>query len=208
MYVGKKYTATVTKGFELEYTCKHCGFKSDATVVGVGQGQGNSPYFLDKEGARARASSSASSDAWHNAELTLRLCPCPKCRKRDASGFLIRSAFALVGSAGLLWGAGALIASIKGRTDDALLWIFGTLGVITPVLIFYTTIQWKWTTAEQRVVFHAISGKPRPRKRADDDDGEARREGSREVADGEEEREEQDEQDERAPRRRRRRGAE
>jgi hypothetical protein len=80
MYVGKKYTATVRKGFELEYRCKHCGFTSDTTVIGVGTGQGNSPYFLDGQGARSRAARSAGSDARKNAELTLKLCPCPKCR--------------------------------------------------------------------------------------------------------------------------------
>jgi hypothetical protein len=171
MYVGKQYTATVRKGFELEYRCKHCGFTSDTTVIGVGMGKGNSPYFLDGEGARSRAAQSAGSDARTNAELTLKLCPCPKCRKRDAAGFIASSAFAMVGSAGFVWGVGWLIGSIKGRMDDAILWIFGLLGLAMPVILFFTMVQWKWTTAEGRVIFHPL-GKPRDAEGEDGDDDE------------------------------------
>jgi hypothetical protein len=88
----------------------------------------------------------------------------------------------MVASAGFLWGFGWLIGSIKGRMDDALLWIFGLAGLAMPVIVFYTLVQWKWATAEGRVIFHAL-GKPRDDEGEDgddeeDDDGEAAREGA------------------------------
>jgi predicted RNA-binding Zn-ribbon protein involved in translation (DUF1610 family) len=165
MYVGKKYTATRTNEFDMEFRCVRCGFTAECSVVGVGMGQGNSAYFTDNEGAAERAASRATEDASKNAELTLKLCPCPKCGARDSTGFIAQSALALVGSTAFSWGLGWFIASLKGGKDDAAFWIFGLMGLILPVILFYTTIQWKWTTAEQRVAFKEPEGEE-PKKRA------------------------------------------
>ena len=59
MYVGRKYTATQTKGFDMLFACPRCRFESDVHVIAVGQGAGASPYFLDEEGARERAHAAA-----------------------------------------------------------------------------------------------------------------------------------------------------
>src|SRR5262245_33970381 len=99
MYVGKKYTATARRGFEMHYRCKTCQYERDAFVVGVGTGQGNSPYFMDNDGAAGRAEEAAATDAQKNAELTLKLCPCPRCGRRDSAGFIASSIFAILGSA-------------------------------------------------------------------------------------------------------------
>jgi hypothetical protein len=168
MYVGNKYTATRTNAFEMEYRCKRCGFTRDCTVVGVGMGQGSSAYFLDNEGAAERAETRAQSDAAKNAELTVKLCPCPKCGARDASGFIAESVLALVGSALLVWGVGWLVTSLKGGRDSVALWIFGPIGLLTPIFVFFTHIRWKWTTAKGRVAFHTPAGgedAPKKKKR-------------------------------------------
>lgn len=164
MYVGKQYTETRTNAFEMEFRCVRCGFTSDCTVVGVGMGQGNSAFYLDNEGAAERAANRARKDAAKNAELTLKLCPCPKCRARDSAGFIAEAALAVVGSMAFLWGLGWLVASLQGGSDDMAFWIFGLTGLAMPVLLFFTAIQWKWTTAEERVVFKEAKKKERRRR--------------------------------------------
>lgn len=161
MYVGKKYTATKTDTFDMEFRCVRCGFTSECSVRGVGIGQGNSAYFTDNQGAERRAESRASDDASKNAELTLKLCPCPKCGARDSTGFIAQSALAMVGSMAFLWGIGYFVASLKGGKDDAAFWIFGVIGLAMPFILYFTQIQWKWETAEQRVAFKADE-EPKP----------------------------------------------
>jgi hypothetical protein len=163
VYVGKKYTETRTNAFEMEFRCVRCGFTSDCTVVGVGMGQGNSAFFTDNEGAAKRAASRAREDAVKNAELTLKLCPCPKCGARDSAAFIAEAALAMVGSMAFLWGIGWFVASLKGGKDDTAFWIFGLVGLAMPVILFFTSIQWKWTTAEGRVVFKEAKKKVRRR---------------------------------------------
>lgn len=149
MYVGKKYAATRTEHRGLEYHCKHCGHTVDVVVTGVGMGQGQSPFFVDNEGAASRAEERALEDAGKNAELTLKLWPCPRCGKRDATGFLVESALVLAASAGLFLGLGFLVGSLK---KGGPVWIFWIGAVLTPILLFYYGIQWKWTTAKDRVI--------------------------------------------------------
>ncbi len=149
MYVGKKYTATRTEHLALEYRCKHCGYTVDVVVTGVGMGQAQSPFFLDNEGAAGRADEHAVANAGKNTELTLKLWPCPKCGKRDAAGFLVESAFLLAASAAMFAGIGFLVGSLK---KGGPVWIFWIGAVLTPILLFYYGIQWKWTTAKDRVI--------------------------------------------------------
>lgn len=180
MYVGKRYTATVDQDFELPYRCKHCGFKSDTTVFSFGSGQGHSPYFLDAQGARERAGAKAASDARNNAWTALRLCPCPKCKMRDAAGFIVRSTLLIVVTAGPLWAFAWTVASVHTSEYDIIVWGLGIFGLVIVLVVGFVALR-EWTTAEDRVIFHAIDGKPLPAARDDEaerDDEEASQEGA------------------------------
>ena len=61
MYVGRRHTATIRAKRVMSFRCVHCGHRAKALVVGVGQGQGSSPYFLDESGAKERAISGGES---------------------------------------------------------------------------------------------------------------------------------------------------
>ena len=150
MYVGKKYTATHTKAFDLVFECP-CGFSSDAQVVGVGQGAGNSPYFLDEGGARERAQSSAVAAAGKNAEETVRLAPCPRCHKRPGMARFVLEL--LAGTIGIVVGMGLLAALVsRGRFDGASQVIFGLTTVACLGAIGY--MRWiQFSTAPMRVSF-------------------------------------------------------
>lgn len=154
MYVGNKYTATRQHTDLRDFVCKACHYQGRAVVVGVGQGAGNSAYFLDNSGARERAGAAADEAAETNAVLTLSLARCPRCGNRDEAAvrfFWLKMAATLVASALFLWGIGAVVAAIQGP-DPVLFWIFGPLGFAMPPLIWWME-SWKWTTVDRRVVF-------------------------------------------------------
>src|SRR5512141_198244 len=104
MYVGRKHTATIHAEVELPFACQFCRFKGTAKVVGVGQGVGNSPYFLDDQGAASRASSEAAEKARENAALTLKLARCPGCGARDDGAVRGEQLKAVLASVGTLIG--------------------------------------------------------------------------------------------------------
>ena len=154
MYVGKQ--VTVTSKFEtvLPYHCKQCGYNSEAVVIGVGQGAGNSPYFMNNSGAQEKAHSRATSAAEKNAELTLSLKRCPKCGGRDEAsvrGFWLKSILGLVGVSLFLLATAGLIFAIDRKSW--VFWIFGPLALITPLILYKMTVGWKWSTVDQRVAF-------------------------------------------------------
>jgi hypothetical protein len=60
----------------------------------------------------------------------------------------------LVGMALFIWGVGWVLAQIQGRrSSEILFWIFGLVGLITPIAYFFIGVRWKWTTAKGRVAF-------------------------------------------------------
>jgi hypothetical protein len=71
MYVGKSHTATITSRGVRTFVCPSCSHEALAIVVGVGQGAGQSPFFLDEEGAKERASREGAKNAEENAAFTL-----------------------------------------------------------------------------------------------------------------------------------------
>jgi len=153
MYVGKKVTVTQRAEDLRVFHCHDCATAATAYVVGVGQGQGNSAFFLDNSGAAVRADKCAIEAAERNVELTLSLARCPSCGQRDAAavrGFWLRYAFAVAAGVGLLWSLGGIVYSLEG--SEAALWIFGPLGPVTGAAIAWME-AWKWTTVDQRVAF-------------------------------------------------------
>lgn len=170
MYAGKKYTAIRRGALDTVYHCVHCGWTQGCIVVGVGLGEGNSAFFTDNGGAARRAEEEADQNALKNAELTLRLCPCPKCGKRNSAKFIFESTLALAGSMLLPWAVGWFISSSGGgRGSGNIGWgVFGALGLILPFILFFTMIEWRWTTAKERVAFTAEEEQteaPRPKKK-------------------------------------------
>jgi hypothetical protein len=121
--------------------------------VGVGQGQGNSAFFLDEEGAKSRASSSAELEARRNLKQTLDLARCPRCGQRDEAALSHLRIKAVLGSLG----AGVFLVAM-GLILDAMkrghvgLYIFAPIAVFTAGFIYWSQ-KWKWQTAEQRVAF-------------------------------------------------------
>jgi hypothetical protein len=153
VYVGNKHTATVTARTELMFRCVHCAAESSALVVGVGQGAGNSAFFLDESGAKERARDSAGSAAERNALLTLDLAACPACGKRNESALSALKGKAILGVVGTL-----IAFPIIGLIFDALkrghigLYIFIPTGLFTAWAI-WNGQKWKWETVDDRVAF-------------------------------------------------------
>jgi hypothetical protein len=155
MYVGNRHTATVTVKDVLEFQCKLCGHKADALVVGVGQGQGNSAFFLDESGAKSRASSSAEENARKNLVQTLTLARCPKCHRRDESAYNGMRMKTILGSLG----GGAFLIALGFFLDwthrgNMGMYICAPLALLTAGFIYWSQ-KWKWETAEKRVAFTA-----------------------------------------------------
>ena len=168
------------------------------TVAGCTSGRSTRPFFLDNQGAAGRAETRAREDAGKNAELTLRLWPCPKCEKRDGTVFIVESAIMLAASAGLFLGLGFLVSSLATGGPA---WMFWVGAVLSPILLFHYGIQWKWTTAKDRVIpvedlekrlAEAAAAEAKPRRTADLRAKRRARaraaEEARAAADGEEER--------------------
>src|SRR5690242_9150309 len=59
MYVGRRYTATVVGSVWKTICCEFCGLEWAYQLTRRAQGTGRSPYFLDNDGARQRASEEA-----------------------------------------------------------------------------------------------------------------------------------------------------
>lgn len=155
MYVGKSHTATITSRGVRTFVCPSCAHEALAVVVGVGQGAGQSPFFLDEEGAKERASREGTKNAEENAALTLALARCPKCFARDEGKLTAEKAKAIAGAVACiaifpLFGL-LLDASHSGRSSAGL-FIFVPLGFVTAYFVFVSQ-RWKWETVDNRVHF-------------------------------------------------------
>lgn len=174
MYVGKSHTATITSRGVRTFVCPSCSHEALAIVVGVGQGAGQSPFFLDEEGAKERASREGAKNAEENAAFTLSLARCPKCFWRDDRKIALEKAKAMAGALACvlvfpLFGL-LLDASHSGRSSAGL-FIFVPLGFFTAFFVFVSQ-RWKWETVENRVHFlsdeeldalGALTGDAKPR---------------------------------------------
>jgi hypothetical protein len=155
MYVGRRHTVTVTSKQLLPYACPFpdCKHEAVALVVGVGQGEGNSPYFLDETGAKERASQKGSHAADENARLTLRLARCPRCKRRDDTALRAvkgKAIAAVVATLVLFPLFGMFIDSLNHSSFGT--WIFGVIALFVAVFIWKMQ-SWKWTTIDHRVAF-------------------------------------------------------
>ncbi|MBX3200029.1 MAG: hypothetical protein KF894_17975 [Labilithrix sp.] len=160
MYVGRKHTAIRSAEVERTFRCKGCGYASPVRVLGIGEGTGNSPYFLDGDGARRRADDEAASRAHADADVVLAIVPCPECGERDpeaARAFKVRGLLATLG----LLAVGCVIAVVfvaimsRARVGMGLVFGVGT-GVLSAAAGIYVDRAKRsatWDGAMLRVTF-------------------------------------------------------
>lgn len=173
MYVGRRMISTVTVRDILSYTCKHCEFRGEALVTAVGQGQGQSPFFLDNEGAANRASERAERDAREKLVDTIGIATCPSCGKRDASA--VRGAYVWaillgLGLAAVCWGVFFVLDLERHRPLGLTLRAVASAGVFAGVLflrlraVFSADKRVQWTDVPK--VKPAKPRQPLPEARA------------------------------------------
>lgn len=88
MYIGRQNRVKREITRRMTFSCRTCGLTREAIVKGIGVGIGNSPYFMDNEGARRRAADKASANSEKSIRLNLRLARCPQCGSRDGQALL------------------------------------------------------------------------------------------------------------------------
>jgi hypothetical protein len=153
MYVGRRHTVTAQSKQVLPFQCRSCNHQAMALVVGVGQGQGNSPYMLDESGAKQRAADSSRRAADDNARLTLKLAVCPKCHRRDEDALRSLKTKAVATMVAMVVGLfllGLFFDSLKNTGFGV--WIFGVTGLFAAWFVWQKS-SWKWTTIDNRVAF-------------------------------------------------------
>lgn len=154
MYVGNKHTSVTSANKMLDYACDSCGFTSKVMVTGVGQGQGNSPYFMDETGAEKRALKHANKNAIENIDETFKIARCPKCNKRNetnVSAFWRKQIRKIVLGMLLFFGVGGLVYTLVD--EGFVLIIFGVLALFLLPIMYYIDVGWRWKTADGRIQF-------------------------------------------------------
>lgn len=126
MYIGERHSAETRETIDVEYRCRWCGLAKWARSSARGVGMARSPSFVDREGARDRAATSATSDALDIAEAALANVKCPGCGKTNAeknatSPVVMVAGPLLVGALAGVWlfggvggGIGALVGALLG----------------------------------------------------------------------------------------------
>lgn len=125
MYVGYRYSISVSGSRWKAVHCTHCHTEWAYQVTRQATGAGRSPYFLDEDGAQERARASAAQKLERLLDAAVEEIACPKCgwyqaemaqrlRARQYSGLAMLSAFGLAGAIGTLaiGGSEALLFSL------------------------------------------------------------------------------------------------
>jgi hypothetical protein len=87
MYVGRKYTATVTGSVWRAVTCEHCRLQWAYKLTRKAEGTGRSAYFLDNSGASRRADDEAETELKRKLENDVDAIPCPRCQRYQQAMF-------------------------------------------------------------------------------------------------------------------------
>jgi hypothetical protein len=158
IYAGMKFEATRTDTFVHEFTCKKCGFSCDADVRARGYAQAHSPFFLDNDGARRRASEDAWAASAKNARATLRFVTCPRCCFKNRLGlalFLLQVLLLLSLAAGLFF---VFAGYFWSAHEQGMALLFGAGGVAMMVGLYWAYFHPKWAGADRRVIFSRNPG--------------------------------------------------
>ena len=113
MYVGNRYTVSVSGSRWKAVRCTHCRSEWAYKVSRQATGEGRSPYFLDNDGAKARARSSAVESLERALASAVDNIACPRCgyyqedmvqrlRSSQHTGLAVLGGFAIAGALGTL----------------------------------------------------------------------------------------------------------
>ena len=113
MYVGNRYTVSVSGSRWKAVHCTHCRTDWAYKVSRQATGEGRSPYFLDNDGAQARARQSAVESLERKLSSAADNIACPKCgyyqedmvqrlRSSQHTGLAVLGGFAIAGAVGTL----------------------------------------------------------------------------------------------------------
>lgn len=80
IYAFTHYYASAAGAATKTVVCEKCGETFHYTLVRTGRGEGQSPYFLDNEGARGRADAEAAASLRARLDAGVEPVPCPNCR--------------------------------------------------------------------------------------------------------------------------------
>ena len=156
-YAGREFTATAQQGRRLPFVCSHCGYRTEAMVLGRGIGSGRSHFFIDQEGAADDAVMKATRAANQNAELTIRLASCPRCKLRDGAALMRFCIWTIVKTiliAALPITIGSCFAYLeRGHPYGLMLTILVPAGLVIAGAAYYWLWHWQWTTVDDRVLF-------------------------------------------------------
>lgn len=132
------------------YECRFCGFEDKVLVGAIGMGR-STAY-----GSESEALNAARYSAQVDENDMLKLCPCPKCGRRDSAGFIAKWVIAVLAT-----GAFATLLPLGsqflfGRTDLAgLMLAFGSVLALAVVGIVFWLFLAKWINSTRSVVFGA-----------------------------------------------------
>jgi hypothetical protein len=167
VYLGNRYQIVSASTIAATFHCVHCSFESDVVVRAIGEGTGRSAYFLDNEGAQERARVEASAEVKKNVDVTLLLCPCPKCGRRSSTEPISQTIYLGVGIAVAMGLLVAIVASTSHAFGATGGWVFSIASGLLCAWGVWRKNSWKWTTAKDRVRFIEREEEPDvPKKRA------------------------------------------
>jgi hypothetical protein len=87
VYVGRRYTATVTGSVWKTVACEFCKLEWAYKMMRTAQGTGRSPYFLDNDGASQRAGDEARETLARKLDGDVDAVGCPKCNRLQSHMF-------------------------------------------------------------------------------------------------------------------------
>jgi hypothetical protein len=156
MYVGMRYRSWSASSRIERFECQKCGFTSNVQVVGEGESEGDSPLFLDNDGAEQRAHDKAQRLAQEDLARMQRLITCYRCGYRDPRAFRLERAK----SAAILLGGAATFGVVALYNKSVYFFLIG----VVP-----TWICWAWwrrqrSRPEDHVIFLDDKGCALPRR--------------------------------------------
>lgn len=145
MRVPIGYETTASTKREASFSCKRCGHRARATVVGVGQGMQS---YLNSRGTAARR---ARADAEKDVVRTIRCARCPSCKRRNP-GALLRFWQPFLIMAVVLVGVGFIAGyyptwsdmNMSSHDKEICAWLMPLIfaGVVVLVVPFQALIRW------------------------------------------------------------------
>jgi len=149
----RHYQATHQEQFLLDYACKKCGFTGEAEVLGIGHGAGSSPMFIRNDEAREEASYEAWAGSARNARTMIKLCPCPRCGRRD----LMAVATFILGNLVLMALASAFFVALAAyffsshASNEG--WLFLIISAVIVISLYVFVVHPKWWGWKRRIRF-------------------------------------------------------